>query len=101
MKILKVKNTISVLQTSLEPSLTLSEEEQKQQQNRLFNNPLISESDLLISTYDTKIINNIDKFKGTDHCGRSRCNLGGCIWRCLYCNYCYGGSDNNNYTYMA
>jgi Kef-type K+ transport system membrane component KefB len=26
---------------------------------------------------------------------------GGYIWRCLYCNHCYGSSNNNNYTNMA
>jgi Kef-type K+ transport system membrane component KefB len=35
------------------------------------------------------------------NCGRSWCNIRSCIWRCLYCNYCYGRSDNNNYTNMA
>ena len=27
--------------------------------------------------------------------------FGGYIWRCIYCNYCYGSSNYNNHTNMA
>ena len=35
------------------------------------------------------------------NCGRNRCNIRSIIWRCVYCNYCYGGSYNYNNTSMA
>ncbi|MGI9010636.1 MAG: hypothetical protein ACR2F1_05565 [Nitrososphaeraceae archaeon] len=51
-------------------------EEQKQlQQNRLFNNPLISKSDLAIGNYDPKIINSINRIKGTDRWFCKNCTM--------------------------
>jgi hypothetical protein len=46
--------------------------------NEEFNNPLILESDLATGIYDSKIINNLDKFKGTD---------------CWFCKNCYIKGD--------
>ena len=68
------KDSHNVLQTPL--SLSLPKEEQKQQQqNRLFNNPLISESDLATGNYDPKIINNIDRIKETDRWFCNNCTM--------------------------
>jgi hypothetical protein len=45
----------------------------------LFTNPLISNSDLLLShdnyDYEPEIINNIDRFKGTDHWFCKNCTM--------------------------
>ncbi len=40
-----------------------------------FNNPLISESDLNTGNYDPKIINNLDRFKGTDRWFCKNCTM--------------------------
>ena len=45
-----------------------------------FNNPLISESDLSTGTYDPKIINSIDRIKGTDRWFCKNCTIKADKW---------------------
>ena len=51
---------------------------------RFFTNTLISESDLLLANdnydYDPNIINNIDRFEGTDPWFCKNCNIKGDKW---------------------
>ena len=61
-----------------------------------FNNPLISESDLLLEDYpyDPKIINNIYRFEGNDHWFCKSCAMKGDKWFMMKhpCN----NNNNNN-----
>jgi hypothetical protein len=60
-----------------------------------FNNPLISESDLTTGTYDPKIINSIDRIKGTDRWFCKNCTIKEDKWFMMK-HPCNNNNNNEN-----
>lgn len=77
-------------QIPFKPILSLQEE---QLENRLFNNPLISDADLATGNYDPKIITSIDRFKGTDRWFCKKCSMRDDKWGMMK-HHCKNNKNN-------
>jgi hypothetical protein len=74
---------------------------EEKQSKSLFNNPLISEDDLIDPNgyqYDPEVINNIDRFEFSDrwYCKNKNCKIRGDKWLLMRHNCKYKNNNNNN-----
>jgi hypothetical protein len=77
--------------STIQPTFYAEEKEELE-----FTNSLISKSDLAIGNYDAKIINHIDRFKGTDSWFCMNCTMKGDKWFMMK-HPCNNNINKNNF----